>query len=166
MRFYELQVRCEAPLPLDDISGGGYEVAVLIAKLAPQGSSGASAVVHADRNAAAHDGPWHTRVSRKRQLDDAGGCASDAVAVNGQSRFQLQQHVRDDQGARALEVPPLHFCFLEEGIFSVQIFSRPFSPGLGSSYQPVTHETPIIPATPTGWRLSCEVSTLISSTFY
>jgi hypothetical protein len=47
MRFYELQVRCEAPLPLDDISGGGYEVAVLIAKLAPQGSSGASAVVHA-----------------------------------------------------------------------------------------------------------------------
>jgi hypothetical protein len=149
---------------------------VVVAKLAPQGSSGANAVAHADRSAVAHDGPWHTRVSRKRQLDDAGGCASDAVAVNGQSRFhlRLQQDVRGDPGARLLEVPPLHFCFLEEGIFSVQIFSRPFSPGLGSTYQPVTHETPIIRATPasvphpsgTAWRLSCEVSTLISSTFY
>ena len=175
LRFYELQIRCTAPPPFDDASGGLYDVAVVIAKLSPQGSSGAGMVVHNDRGTAPHEGPWHTRVSRKRQQqDDADARVTDVVAVSGQSRFQLQLPVhRGQEGAQA-QAPPLHVCFLEKGTFSVQVFTRPLTSALSyrSTYQATTQKTTptttMIPTNPhpsgTAWRLSCEVSPLICST--
>lgn len=164
MRFYELQLRCIAQPPGgDNISGGLYDVSVVIAKLSLKGTSGLNAVVFSGLDTAAQDGPWHTRGGRKKQLDEF----SDTIAVSGQSRFQL--HVHEDQPAQN---PPLHFCFLEGGTFSIQVFARLLPEDLPCSYSPISHKTPIIQATSasvsqssgTAWCLSCEVTALVSST--